>query len=186
MPPMQDGPVSLIPAVAADTQHLACPQLQFPFLGRVPLDRSGAVFTIIETLKQLGQERRTSTLMCWLGRFDGLEMHLEEEHDPLLCVRQLLLSFVVTYTSLEYARPTRQAACWKQIVQSILSLDFVQSHSSWGTDTKPRLVWNPMAQPWLEFLKEGRAGETLTTWIPESGNPPLTRRSAAALLAGWV
>lgn len=186
MPPMQDGPVSLIPTVAADVQQLAYPQLQFPFLGRVPLDRSGAVFTIIETLKQLGQERRTSTLMCWLGRFDGLEMHLEEEHDPLLCVRQLLLSFVVTHTSLEYARPTRQAACWKQIVQSILRLDFVHSHSSWGTDTKPRLVWNPMAQPWLEFLNEGRAGEALTTWIPEAGNPALARRSAAALLAGWV
>jgi len=43
-----------------------------------------------ESLQQLGLESWTARLLSWLGRFEGLERHLEEDCDPVLCVRQIL------------------------------------------------------------------------------------------------
>jgi len=53
-------------------------------LARDTLDRQRAIFTITDTLNQLSKVSRISTLLRWLGRFDGLESHLEQDQDPLL------------------------------------------------------------------------------------------------------
>ncbi len=177
---MQTGPFSFIHALTL-TQHRA--KSSFPYLGRDQMDRQRAIFTITESLNFLGHEARTSTLVRWLGRFDGLEMHLEEDQDPILCVRKLLLQSVGNQPSDSNAS---SLCTWEWLISSILRLDFVQTHSGWGSDTRSRIKWDPLAQTWLEFLEEGREGETLTTWMPGSGNPDLARRSAAALLTGYL
>ena len=178
---MQNGPFPPIKQSALQT-HRA--QQHFPYLGRDTLDRQRAIFTITDTLNQLGQASRTSTLLRWLGRFDGMEAHLEEDQDPLLCVRALLMAAVAARVSRSTANESPDDA-WERMVSSIMRLDFVHTHSSWGIHTKSRIKWDPMGQTWLEFLEEGMPGESLTTWLPGSGNPDLARRSAAALLTGF-
>ncbi len=174
---MHTGPFSFIQALSLK-QHRA--KTDFPHLGRDLMDRQQAIFTITESLICLGHEGRTSALLRWLGRFDGLEMHLEEDEDPVLCVRQLLLQHVGN-------QPTNtKHRTWEWLISSILRLHFVQTHSCWGTETKSRIKWDPLAQTWMEFLEEGMEGETLSTWMPGAGNPDLARRSAAALLTGCV
>lgn len=93
---MQHGPFPPIKQSALQ-EHRA--QQHFPYLGRDTLDRQRAIFTITDTLNQLGQASRTSTLLRWLGRFDGMEAHLEEDQDPLLCVRALLMAAVAARVS---------------------------------------------------------------------------------------
>ena len=159
---MQHGPFPPIKQSALQ-EHRA--QQHFPYLGRDTLDRQRAIFTITDTLNQLGQASRTCTLLRWLGRFDGMEA-------------------VAARVSRSTANESPDDA-WERMVSSIMRLDFVHTHSSWGIHTKSRIKWDPMGQTWLEFLEEGMPGESLTTWLPGSGNPDLARRSAAALLTGY-
>ncbi|MEG2468784.1 MAG: hypothetical protein RSB86_15460 [Comamonas sp.] len=57
---MQTGPFLFIHALSL-TQHRA--QSHLPYLGRDPLDRQRAIFTITESLNFLGHEARTSALL---------------------------------------------------------------------------------------------------------------------------
>ncbi|MEG2468783.1 MAG: hypothetical protein RSB86_15455 [Comamonas sp.] len=110
-------------------------------------------------------------------------MHLEEDQDPVLCVRKLLLQSVGNQPK---DSQSSSPCTWECLISSIVRLDFVHTHSGWGSETRSRIKWDPLVQTWLEFLKEGGEGETLTTWMPGSGNPDLARRSAAALLTGYL
>ena len=147
-----------------------------PQLGRDLLDRSHALFTIVESLRYLGLSEWTTTLLGWLGRFDGLEVHIQEESDPVLCVRQVLMGFVAV---------VRKGLVWKgqqwiqdlkqQIVDRLVALDFVHHRTYWS-DRPPqmRLEWHPLKQSWLEFIELGQQQEQLCTWRPRRGNPMLS------------
>lgn len=167
------------------SQHLPVrPDPNFPYLGRDPMDRGCAVFAIVQAMFVLDLASKTSTLLQWLGRFEGLEQHLEEYQDPVQCVRQVLLQFLAGLPTSSAAR----TGGWPMIVSSILSLEFVHMHSAWsrGEGTKPRIYWNPLHQNWLSFLEEGLEGETVATWTPADGNPMFAAGSATALLMGQV
>ncbi|MBD9534175.1 hypothetical protein IB233_21355 [Comamonas sp. CMM01] len=176
-------PITVTPCLRS--QHLPVrPDPNFPYLGRDPMDRGCAVFAIVQAMYVLGLASKTSTLLQWLGRFEGLEQHLEEYQDPVQCVRQVLLQFRAALPALSAARN----GDWPMIVSSILSLEFVHMHSAWsrGEGAKPRIYWNPLHQNWLSFLEEGQEGETVATWKPADGNPMLAAGSATALLMGLV
>lgn len=177
-------PITVTPSMRS--QHLPVrPDPSFPYLGRDPMDRGCAVFAIVQAMYVLGLASKTSTLLQWLGRFEGLEQHLEEYQDPVQCVRQVLLQFRATLPVTSAAR----TGDWPMIVSSILSLEFVHMHSAWsrGEGAKPpRVYWNPLDQNWLSFLDEGLEGETVATWRPADGNPMVAAGSATALLMGPV
>ena len=176
-------PSPVIPSLRS--QHLPVrPDPDFPFLGRDPMDRGCAVFAIVQTMFVLGLASKTSTLLQWLGRFEGLEQHLEEFQDPVQCVRQVLLQFRAAVPASRDGQLHVQPGDWPRIVAAILSQDFVQMQSAWsrGEGAKPRIFWNPLEQSWLNFLSIGLDGETVATWMPTDGNPMLAAGSATALL----
>ncbi|MDH0513847.1 hypothetical protein [Comamonas terrigena] len=176
-------PFTVTPSMRS--QHLPVrPDPNFPYLGRDPMDRGCAVFAIVQAMYVLGLASKTSTLLQWLGRFEGLEQHLEEYQDPVQCVRQVLLQFQAALPASSAAR----TGDWPMLVSAILSLDFVHMQSAWsrGEGAKPRIFWNPLHQSWLNFLGEGQEGETVATWRPAGGNPTLAAASASALLMGQM
>lgn len=178
-------PSPAIPSLCS--QHLPVrPDPDFPFLGRDPLDRGCAVFAIVQTMFALGLAAKTSTLLQWLGRFEGLEQHLEEYQDPVQCVREVLLQFRADLPASNVGQLHVRPGDWPRIVAAILSQDFVHMQSAWSKreGAKPRIFWNPLVQGWLAFLGDGLEGETLATWMPADGNPELAAGSAAALLVG--
>lgn len=180
-------PFTVTPSLRS--QHLPVrPDHEFPYLGRDPLDRGCAVFAIVQAMHGLGQADKTSSLLQWLGRFEGLEQHLEEHQDPVQCVRQVLLQFLAALPASGAGPLHGRPGDWPMIVTAILSLDFVHKQSAWsrGEDAKPRIFWNPLKQSWLSFLGEGLAGETVATWTPVDGNPELAAGSASALLMGQL
>ncbi|AVS67410.1 hypothetical protein C8245_18550 [Paracidovorax avenae] len=155
-----------------------------PYLGRDVMDRGCAVYAIVDGLAQLGLADKVATLLRWLGRFEGLEKHLEEELDPVLGVRQVVLQQAADTPIPALEATSTREACWRSIVHAILEQPFVHTCSDWsGPDLRPRIVWDPLQQPFLEFLAEGRAGEDMATWMPEDGNPDRARRSSHQLLA---
>jgi hypothetical protein len=171
------------------SQHLPVrPDPDFPFLGRDPMDRGCAVFSIVQVLSALGLADKTAALLQWLGRFEGLEQHLEEYQDPVQCVRQVLLQFRAALPVASTGKHDVRPGDWPMIVSAILSLEFVHMQSAWslGEGVKPRLFWNPLHQSWLNFLGEGLPGETVATWMPADGNPQLAACSASALLMGQL
>lgn len=180
-------PFTVTPSLRS--QHLPVrPDPDFPFLGRDPMDRGCAVFAIVQAMYVLGLASKTSTLLQWLGRFEGLEQHLEEYQDPVQCVRQILLQFRAALPVCSNGQLQDRPGDWPMIVSAILSLDFVHMQSAWsrGEGVKPRLIWNPLQQSWLNFLGEGLEGETVATWTPADGNPQLAAGSASALLMGQL
>ncbi|WP_198972031.1 hypothetical protein [Xylophilus sp. ASV27] len=162
------------------SQHLPVrPSEDAPYFGRDPMDRTCAIFTIVEALQQLDLGRHAVRLLLWLGRFEGLEKHLEEEHDPVLCVRQILLQHVAD-------RPLGvpgDEKTWHSIVRAIMGQQFIHTCSDWsGPDLRPRVRWNPQRQSFLEFLAEGLPGEDMATWSPDRGNLELSLQCAEHLL----
>lgn len=148
------------------------------------MDHGCAIFVIVESLQQLGLESRASMLLSWLGRFEGLERHLEEEADPVLCVRQTLLQHVVDMPT-GGARKTQGELddTWHNIVCSILRQSFLHACIDWSVDgLKPRIRWDPLEQTFLEFLALGLPGEELSVWTPTSGTPKRARQCAQLLL----
>jgi len=180
-------PFTVTPSLRS--QHLPVqPDHEFPFLGRDPMDRGCAVFAIVQAMHGLGQADKTSRLLQWLGRFEGLEQHLEEHQDPVQCVRQVLLQFLASMPASASALEHEHPGDWPLIVMALMSLDFMHMRSAWsrGEDAKPRIVWNPLQQSWLSFLAEGQHGETLATWTPANGNRELAVGTVSALLMGQV
>jgi hypothetical protein len=144
------------------------PSQEHPFLGRDPLDHGCAIFTVIESLQQLGWESWTARLLSWLGRFEGLEGHMEEDCDPVLSVRQILLRHVADQPRCEVAQKGLADATWHTIVAQ----PFVHMCCDWSIDgLRPRIRWNPIEHSFLQFLALGNANEDLAVWIPAACMP---------------
>lgn len=147
------------------------------------MDRGCAIFTIVESLQQLGLESRAALLLSWLGRFDGLERHLEEDADPVLCVRQTLLVHVVDQSVGRRRTLEQLDTTWHNIVCALMGQPFLHACIDWSTDgLRPRIRWDPLEQKFLEFLGLGLPGEELSLWTPTSGTPNRARQCAQVLL----
>ncbi|MXN30191.1 hypothetical protein [Delftia sp. CH05] len=165
------------------SQHMPVrPSQEHPFLGRDPLDHGCAIFTVIESLQQLGLEGRTARLLSWLGRFEGLERHLEEDSDPVLSVRQILLRHVADQPRCEVAQKGLADATWQSIVHTIVAQPFVHVCCDWSMDgLRPRIRWDPSEHTFLQFVGLGQAQEDLAVWSPAECISSRVRRFKAAL-----
>ena len=150
--------------------HVANPE--WPHWGRDALDHGHAVFAISAHLRTLGLEHWLPRLMRWLSHYDGFERYVEDGHDPCVCVRDLLASYVTRFRVLQSPPLIRTLACHpgellKSVVNDILRLDIVYYRAYWGRglyhDQDSR-AWNPLNQSWLSFIESGRPGEELFSW----------------------
>ncbi len=168
--------------------RVAHPNDGAPHLGRDSMDHTHAVFVIVQSLGELGLSSWSATLLQWLGRFDGFEMHLPDECDPAICVRQTLLRHVAAIPSPEEVAPPfspeRTGVLCRQIVQDLIELDFVSYRSYWGQLLAPRLHWDPLSHSWLTFLECGQPEEDICTWCPVHTNDQLLHSHSAFLLQG--
>lgn len=154
-----------------------------PYLGRDPLDRGCAIFTIVESLKQLGLEDKTSVLLRWLGRFDGLEQHQEDENDPILCVRQVALGHVADHAHVARTPLPQREKVWHSLVMQILSQPFVHTCGDWSSDgLTARIRWSPMEQSFMNFLALGQDDEELSIWNPTQPNAARAQQFCKLLL----
>lgn len=146
------------------------------------MDRGCAIFTIVESLQQLGLEGQAVPLLSWLGRFEGMERHLEEEADPVLCVRQALLQHVVDQPAGRRRTREQLDGIWHNIVCTLMGQPFLHVCIDWSPDgLRSRILWNPLEQKFLEFLTMGLPDEELSVWTPTSG-PNRARQCAKLLL----
>lgn len=147
------------------------------------MDRGCAIFTIVESLQQLGLESHAAALLSWLGRFEGMEGHLEDDADPILCVRQALLQHVVDQPAGRRRTQDQLDATWHDIVCTLMRQPFLHACVDWSTDgLRSRILWNPMEQKFMEFLGMGLPGEELSLWTPTRGTPKRARECAQLLL----
>ncbi len=151
-----------------------CPQL-----GRDEMDHAHAIYSIARSLASLGLSDWLPTLRQWLGHYDGLETVLEDQYDPAICVRHVLLRHVVDQSR----RPgsERAAESLKQaIVGDLMKLDFVSFRGYLGQVGQHRVHWEPLEQSWLRF-REGRQGdEHVGGWYTERFQPIVRRHADAA------
>lgn len=161
-----------------------------PDFGRDKLDHAHAVFVITESLRVLGLTAWTATLLHFLGRFDGIEMHIDEESDPLLCVRQVLLSHVADSGRacsgvVEKGLAQHSKSLMQRIVTELMQQDFLHHRSYWSAQPpRPRLQFDSLQHSWLEFITLGQPGEEVWCWRPERGNPRVAMEWGERLLQG--
>ena len=162
------------------------PEREFPHFGRDALDRNHALYSIIEHLSALGLTDWVPHLCAWLAQYDGLELYAEEEEDPHLCVRQILLDLRQRMGSRDEAPPAEHLKA--QIVDNILRLDFVRYRAHWGVDLvadQNSRIWQPLRQSWFSFLQEGHLDhpqESLHIWIADRHPRPSFAQLRAYLL----
>ena len=141
--------------------------------------------TASRALTQLGLSSWLPTIVQWLGHYDGLETMLEDQYDPAICVRQVMLRHVVQQASSNAACESHDAMGLKQrIVADLVMLDFVAFCAYWGEPSAPRAVWLPLNQPWLSF-RYGREGDDqLCAWYTENAQDYVNQLSAFLLSDG--
>lgn len=168
------------------------PSEDFPFLGRDPMDHGCAIFVIVHSMRLLGLALKTSTLMLWLGRYEGFERHVDAGNDPVLSVRQVLLTHVAYLKAAPYSPRDRRllgmdldlADLWRRIVDDLVALDFVHTRVCWGHPQRQRLKWNPLERSWMDFLAAKRPGEELLIWQPLRSDPDVALACSDALIFG--
>ncbi|WP_407280383.1 hypothetical protein U5817_08325 [Aromatoleum evansii] len=115
--------------------------------------RTQAIVTIGHFLEGLGEPGWRSVLLGWLGRYDGLEVYLYLEDDPVLTVRDLLARYV---EALRPADPVRLAA-------DLAALPFCRYRAQRGDEK-----WRPLAETFSSFCR----GTTVEVWESERPAPP--------------
>ena len=154
-----------------------------PFLGRDPLDRGCSIFAIADSLQLLGLASKTNPLMRWMGRFEGLEQHLEEELDPILSVRSILLQLVADHPKMPHVPKPQQEKNWHGFVMRVVAQSFVHTCGDWGRDgIASRIKWDPLQQSFMDFLALGQPGEELSIWTPTDGKSARAQHFARILL----
>lgn len=115
--------------------------------------RTQAIVTIGHFLEGLREPGWRSVLLRWLGRYDGLEIYLYPEDDPVLSVRALLARYVEASST---ADPARLAA-------DLSALPFCRYRAKRGNEK-----WQPLAEPFSSFCR----GTTVEVWESERPMPP--------------
>jgi hypothetical protein len=169
---------------ATARMNTASSQSNFPCPERFGTDHVQAPYSIVRSLMQLGLADWTATLLHWLGRFDGLEAHLDEcdcdpsRLDPACCVRDVLLSHVARWPELvpgQRLEPAQRGQRITAITDDLLELEFVGAVGEWCGQKR---FWNPLNEDWLYFVTLG----------PEPDEPKLERggNEAGELLDAWL
>lgn len=187
---MDDEPAT--PAARLSSQlepHVA--NSKWPHWGRDALDHGHAIYAIAAHLRVLGLEQWLPRLTHWLSNYDGFEHYVEDGHDPCVCVRDLLASYVSRFRLLQQP-PMPSLACSPSdllgsVVSDVLRLDIVYYRAFWGRglyhDPDSR-IWNPLTQSWLHFLELGQPGEELFSWRAHVPPRPTLEQHRAILLGG--
>jgi hypothetical protein len=140
------------------------PYADFPYYGRYDSDHAHAPFLIVRSLVRLGLADWCATLLHWLGRFDGLEQHLDDcdepdpALDPVCCVRDLLAQHTLRWSDPpEGARltPEQRHERKQAIVADLLDLKFVAAYAYWRSPEAVRSIWDPFNEDWLWFIQTG-------------------------------
>lgn len=147
----------------------------WPNWGRDALDHGHAVFAMAAHLKSLNLTGWITTVVNWLGHFDGFEAYVEEGDDPIIAVRNLLASYVARLRPGRLLGDLALAAheLKQHIVDDLLGMEFLRYRAYWGrglVHEPDARVWNSLAQPWLEFVESGEPEEQLMVW--RSGDRP--------------
>ena len=107
---------------------------------------------------------------------------MEEDCDPVLCVRQILLRHVADQPRGAGDQKGVADVTWHSIVHTIVAQPFVQVCCDWSIDgLRPRIRWEPIEHTFLQFLALGYAEENLTVWIPTAGMPLRAQECEIAL-----
>ncbi|THT95548.1 hypothetical protein E9531_17065 [Lampropedia puyangensis] len=139
--------------------------------GRDKMDPVHAIYVVVDSMQSLGLSAWTANLLHFLGRFDGLEMHLDEECHPLLCTRQVLLSHVANMHTQRDLSGTREMRM-RQLIDDLMQLEFMHHRHYWCVQPPhARVEFNPLEHSWLDFVAMGLPQEQLCGFRPERGNP---------------
>lgn len=190
---MEDDEIYPLTARARSQHEPLIANQAFPHWGRDSLDHGHAIFAVSHHLSSLALDDWTARVVRWLSHYDGFERWVDEGHDPCMCVRDLLASYVGRWRSLPSSLEQRPAMACKtsqlkhQIVDDLLKLNFVRYRAFWGRDQVPdetARMWNPLLQPWLSFVESGKPGEGLVVFEAiQKLHPPLHAHSAFLLQA---
>lgn len=148
------------------------PNPEWPHWGRDALDHGHAIFAIASHLRTLALSAWFERLSNWLARYDGFERYVDEGCDPFICVRDCLAKLVASlHRPAGQPEPATTPASGdgllERVVDAILSQEFLRYVAYWGRGLlhEPGArVWNPLEQPWMEFVEAGREGEELLVW----------------------
>ena len=162
------------------------PNPEWPNWGRDALDHGHAIFAIAAHLRTLGLSSWFERLSAWLARYDGFEKYVDEGCDPFICVRDALAGVVLQIKGGRGQR--KRTAVLKEVVEVILAQEFLRYVAYWGrglVHDRDARVWNPLAEPWMEFLEQGADGQELIVWRAfELPLRPSLAQHRAALRAG--
>ncbi|MFP5477072.1 MAG: hypothetical protein ACLGJD_25810 [Gammaproteobacteria bacterium] len=134
------------------------PDDDYPFFGREVGDHGNAPFVILRCLAHLGLSDWATTLMHWLGRYDGLEQHLHREYDPARNVRDVLTQLCVSFPRREVTQPLsaqERRLLIEAITHQLLQLTFLRVRAHWGPWGVKKVIWDPLAMDFLAFLALG-------------------------------
>ena len=109
--------------------------------------RLQGVMTISHYLESLGEPGWRGVLLQWLGRYDGIEVYMFPEEDPVLAVQELLGAYVEQGKSLD---PEEFAA-------KLADLHFCRYRARRDSDRKK---WEPLAESFAAFCE----GVLVTVW----------------------
>ena len=109
--------------------------------------RLQGVMTISHYLESLGEPGWRGVLLQWLGRYDGIEVYMFPEEDPVLAVQELLGAYVEQGKSLD---PEEFAA-------ELADLHFCHYRARRDSDRKK---WEPLAETFAAFCE----GVLVTVW----------------------
>ncbi len=188
---MEDDEIHPLTARARSQHEPLIANPAFPHWGRDSLDHGHAIFAVSSHLRTLALEDWTARVVRWLSNYDGFERWVDEGHDPCMCVRDLLASYVGRWRDLSSSRQDRVGSSFEasqlkhQIVSDLMKLNFVRYRAFWGRDQVPdetARVWNPLAQPWLSFVESGLPEEGLVVFeATQKLHPPLHAHSSFLL-----
>jgi hypothetical protein len=167
---------------------------EYPRFGREPLDHAHAPYAIVLLLQRICVPEWAPTLLAWLGRYDGLEEHLQQEEDPACCTRDVLMQHAMQCSaagSTDVLSPEQKHARIELVVQDLLQLSFVRATAYWGRLMGERTTWQPLAQPWMSFLdivpsteERGDRDEGLYVWTRDAADATQLKATRALLMAG--
>lgn len=150
----------------------------WPSQGRDVTDREHAVYSIVRHLDLLKLAGWSHTLLLWLANYDGFEVYMPDEDDPVKRVKELLGKYVTQGKTPEMGR----------IAVDLCAMPFLMHRAAWVTesvDRRARRDWMPLSQPWLEFVETRAPGEELHVWTSTNPFPPL-EMLRHHLLKGYV
>ena len=125
--------------------------------------RLQGVMTIGHYLESLGEPGWRAVLLQWLGQYDGLEVYMLPEDDPVLAAQELLGAYVQEGRSLDPA----------EFSADLADLHFCYYRARRDSDRKK---WEPLAESFALFCE----GVLVTVW---QGLEPYPSRD---LIQSWL